>query len=85
MHRFIIYSANNFCAHFHNKIGSDELSTAFSKLINDHGIRSQLESDNFVAIKVQSDSEAYIQFAQICKVSSLGGKAIFHFLCAINL
>lgn len=50
--------------------GSDELSTAFSDMVNNDVIRNKLESDDFVAIKVQSDSEAYIQFAQICKVSA---------------
>lgn len=45
------------------------MSTAFTKLINDEIVRSKLESEDFVAIKVQSDSEAYMQFAAICKVS----------------
>lgn len=39
-------------------------------MINSDSIRSKLESEDFVAIKVQSDSEAYIQFAQICKASN---------------
>lgn len=40
-------------------------------MINNDTIRKELESENFVAIKVQSDSEAYMQFAQICKVSQI--------------
>lgn len=43
------------------------MSTAFTSIINDGKIRMKLESDDFVAIKIQSDSDAYIQFAQICK------------------
>lgn len=43
------------------------MSTTFSLLINDDRIRTKLESDDFVAIKVQSDSESYKQFAQICE------------------
>lgn len=38
-------------------------------MINNDAIRTELESENFLAIKVESDSEAYMQFAQICKVS----------------
>lgn len=51
------------------KIGTDEMSTAFTELINNETVRTKLESDDFVAIRVQSDSEAYMQFAAICKVS----------------
>ncbi|XP_031618608.1 UBX domain-containing protein 4 [Contarinia nasturtii] len=51
--------------------GNDEMSTAFSKLINDEIIRKKLESEDFVAIKVQSDSEAYMQFAAIYKLVPL--------------
>lgn len=50
-------------------IGTDEMSTAFTELINNDIVRTKLESDDFVAIRVQSDSEAYMQFAAICKVS----------------
>lgn len=50
-----------------NFLGPDELSTAFATLVNDDRIRNKLESDDFVAIKVQSDSEAYTQFSQICE------------------
>lgn len=39
-------------------------------MINTDAIRKELESEDFVAIKVQSDSEAYMQFAQICKASN---------------
>lgn len=49
--------------------GNDESSIAFTAMINTDTIRKELESEDFVAIKVQSDSEAYMQFAQICKVS----------------
>lgn len=53
----------------HTHTGSDESSQAFTAMINTDAIRKELESEDFVAIKVQSDSEAYMQFAQICKVS----------------
>lgn len=55
---------------FINFTGTDELSTSFTSLINDDRVRAKLESDDFVAIKVESDSEAYKQFAQICKYSN---------------
>lgn len=54
---------------YFDRIGTDEMSTAFTELINNEIIRTKLESDDFVAIRVQSDSEAYMQFAAICKVS----------------
>ncbi|XP_055325108.1 UBX domain-containing protein 4 [Sitodiplosis mosellana] len=51
--------------------GTDELSTAFTELINNEIVRTKLESDDFVAIRVQSDSEAYMQFAAIYKLVPL--------------
>lgn len=57
-----------FNKYFH-QIGTDELSAAFTELINSDVIRQKLESEDFVAIKVRSDGEAYMQFAQICKFS----------------
>lgn len=54
---------------YFDRIGTDEMSTAFTELINTDIVRTKLESDDFVAIRVQSDSEAYMQFAAICKVS----------------
>lgn len=58
---------NQICIFCSILVGPDELSTAFATLVNDDRIRNKLESDDFVAIKVQSDSEAYTQFAQICE------------------
>lgn len=58
-------------------VGADETSLAFTSLINDDRVRGKLESDDFVAIKVQSESESYIQFAQICKCSAYTEYAIF--------
>lgn len=46
--------------------GTDEASQKVTSLINEDVIRKTLESTSFVAIKIQSDSEAYVQFAQIC-------------------
>lgn len=48
--------------------GADELSQNLTVTISDSRIRLLLESDRFVAIKIQSDSEAYGQFVQICKL-----------------
>lgn len=38
-----------------------------TELINNDSIKSKLESESFVAIKVESDKEEYMQFAKICK------------------
>lgn len=54
---------------YFDQIGTDEMSKAFTELINNDIVRTKLESDDFVAIRVHSDSEAYLQFAAICKVS----------------
>ncbi len=47
-------------------LGTDELSQKLTSIINEDAVRKTLESTAFVAIKIQSDSEAYVQFAQIC-------------------
>lgn len=36
-------------------------------LIDTESVRLELESSKFVAIRIQSDTESYTQFAQICK------------------
>lgn len=41
-----------------------------TKLIDDAAIAGKLESNAFVAIKIESDKEEYIQFAKICKWTS---------------
>lgn len=51
--------------------GADEASQAFTALINDDRIHGKLQGDKFVAIKVESESEAYTQFAQICKFQQI--------------
>ncbi|XP_037039244.1 UBX domain-containing protein 4 isoform X2 [Bradysia coprophila] len=51
--------------------GTDELSQKLTSIINESAIRTTLESTSFVAIKIQSDSEAYVQFAQIYKLVPL--------------
>lgn len=63
-----------------NFAGTDELSASFTLLIDDDRIRNKLESDDFVAVKVQSDSEAYKQFAQICKHSIRPSVSLFWIL-----
>lgn len=37
-----------------------------TELIDNELVTAQLESESFVAIKVQSDKEEYMQFAKIC-------------------
>lgn len=46
--------------------GNDELSTKMGKFINEHPrIKELLESEYFLAIRVETGSEPYMQFAQI--------------------
>lgn len=51
-------------------LGKDENSKAMTKLIDNKAIAGKLESNAFVAIKIESDKEEYIQFAKICKFTS---------------
>ncbi|KAJ6643852.1 UBX domain-containing protein 4, partial [Pseudolycoriella hygida] len=51
--------------------GTDELSKKLTAIIDEEDVRKCLESSCFVAIKIQSDSEAYVQFAQIYKLVPL--------------
>ncbi|XP_067612612.1 UBX domain-containing protein 4 [Eurosta solidaginis] len=48
--------------------GKDESTQKLSNFVNDQRIREKLESDDFVAIKIESDSQAYMQFATIYQV-----------------
>ncbi|XP_011196099.2 UBX domain-containing protein 4 [Zeugodacus cucurbitae] len=48
--------------------GKDESTQKLSNFINDQKIRDKLESADFVAIKIESDSQAYMQFATIYQV-----------------
>lgn len=47
--------------------GNDENSKRMTELINSENVSSRLESKSFVAIKIQSDKEEYMNFAKICK------------------
>uniref|UniRef100_A0A6B2EHE3 UBX domain-containing protein 4 n=1 Tax=Phlebotomus kandelakii TaxID=1109342 RepID=A0A6B2EHE3_9DIPT len=51
--------------------GTDDLSTKLGSLIDNDLIRKHLETDNFVAIRIDSGSEAYMQFAQIYQLVPL--------------
>lgn len=51
--------------------GTDELSRTFTELLNHELIKTHLEGKNFVAIKIESSSEAYMQFAQIYQLVPL--------------
>ncbi|CAD7002375.1 unnamed protein product [Ceratitis capitata] len=48
--------------------GKNESTQKLTSFINDQKIREKLESDDFVAIKIESDSQAYMQFASIYQV-----------------
>uniref|UniRef100_D3TPU2 UBX domain-containing protein 4 n=1 Tax=Glossina morsitans morsitans TaxID=37546 RepID=D3TPU2_GLOMM len=45
--------------------GKDETTEKLSGFIDELAVREKLESDDFVAVKIQSESEAYMQFASI--------------------
>uniref|UniRef100_A0A1L8DT63 UBX domain-containing protein 4 n=1 Tax=Nyssomyia neivai TaxID=330878 RepID=A0A1L8DT63_9DIPT len=51
--------------------GTDELSINLGGLIDSDTIRKYLESERFVAIRIESGSEAYQQFAQIYQLVPL--------------
>jgi hypothetical protein len=46
--------------------GKDDLSKSIAATIDNTAISSKLESEDFVVIRLNSESEAYRQFAQIC-------------------
>jgi 5-methylcytosine-specific restriction endonuclease McrBC regulatory subunit McrC len=46
--------------------GKDDASKNTAAAVDNVAISSKLESKDFVAIKLDSGSEAYRQFAQIC-------------------
>lgn len=50
-----------------NFSGKDEVSKKVTDFINNEAVSSRLESEKFVAIKIQSDQDEYMQFAKICK------------------
>ncbi|KAI8120901.1 UBX domain-containing protein 4 [Lucilia cuprina] len=48
--------------------GKDEATIKLGNFINDKRIREKLESDDFVCIKIESESESYMQFASIFQI-----------------
>jgi len=48
--------------------GTDESSVKINEFMNTSAVRERLENDDFVAIKIKSNEEAYIQFASIYQV-----------------
>ena len=46
--------------------GKDGVSVNAAATVDNVAVSSKLESDNFVVIKLDSGSEAYRQFVQIC-------------------
>lgn len=46
--------------------GKDDASVNAAATVGNVAVSSKLESDEFVAIKLDSGSEAYRQFVQIC-------------------
>lgn len=51
--------------------GKDEESRKLTAFINEPEIRQKLESQNFVAIKIEGGTEAYMQFARIYQIVPL--------------
>lgn len=48
--------------------GKDENTAKLSKFVDDPRIKDKLQSVDFVAIKIQSETEAYMQFASIYQI-----------------
>ncbi|XP_037939494.1 UBX domain-containing protein 4 [Teleopsis dalmanni] len=48
--------------------GKDEASQRITEFLNDEKIRGKLETDNFIAIKIESETQEYMQFASVYKV-----------------
>ncbi|TMW51520.1 hypothetical protein DOY81_003425 [Sarcophaga bullata] len=48
--------------------GKDEATAKLGGFINNKNIREKLESDDFVAIKIEGESEPYMQFASIYQI-----------------
>lgn len=51
--------------------GKDENSVKLTGFLNQPEIKQKLENDNFVAIKIEGGSEAYMQFARIYQIVPL--------------
>lgn len=60
----------------YNGLGKDENSTKLSGLIDSEAVTSLLESEQFVAIKIESDKEEYNQFVKICELNIGTGHVI---------
>lgn len=48
--------------------GKDEATAKINNFISEPRIKNQLESDDFVAIKIESETETYMQFASIYQI-----------------
>lgn len=46
--------------------GSDDKSVQITNIINNEAITNKLESENFVAIKIEANSVPHQQFSEIC-------------------
>jgi hypothetical protein len=46
--------------------GEDDSSKSIAATVDNTAVSSKLESEDFVVIRINSGSEAYRQFAQIC-------------------
>lgn len=51
-------------------IGTDDKSKQFSELLENINISTKLESELFVAIKIEADTVPHQQFTQICMLFS---------------
>jgi hypothetical protein len=52
-------------------LGSDENSAKIRGMLEDSKISHKLNTNDFVAIEINSDTESYMQFAQICEYSQM--------------
>jgi hypothetical protein len=52
-------------------LGSDENSAKIRGMLEDSKISNKLNTNDFVAIEINSDTESYMQFAQICEYSQM--------------
>ncbi|EDV96861.1 UBX domain-containing protein 4 [Drosophila grimshawi] len=48
--------------------GQDEMSANLDRLLNDSLIHTKLQTSDFVAVKIQGNSETYVQFSSLYKV-----------------
>lgn len=61
---YFVQYLKNVCIYYF--IGSDDKSKSISKMLNEPDISSRLCQETFVCIKLESNTDSYKQFAEIC-------------------